>query len=160
MVLGDKEARKIAERALWLIERYTVIASRPKSYGTSMRFHRLDIHMLHLIGSEPGINVTDLAFRLRISKAAVSQTIKKLEKRELVERYQLPGNRKEIRFRPTAQGMVAYEAHARFHETIESPVLVGLSQLTEDEAIGAERLLEILEERARMIEDAIDGERS
>lgn len=147
-MIGEKRANELAERVLWLIEEYVTIAGLPKSYGTDMLFHRLDIHLINSIGENDGINVTELAAVHRITKSAVSQAVKKLEKRELVERYQSPDNRKEVRFRLTPKGRTAFDAHRAFHNERERPHIDALAQLDDRDLRGAYKLISILEERA------------
>ena len=71
------------------------------------------------IGHHPGINVTELAKNHKITKSAVSQAVKKFEKRELIIRSKAPGNLKEVLFSLTETGRIAYKAHTVFHEKIE-----------------------------------------
>ena len=147
-MIGKDKAYALAERALWLIEEYVTIAAQPRSYGTDMKFHRLDIHLIHSIGTTPGINVTELAEKHGITKSAVSQAVKNLEHRKLIERFQSADNRKTVRFRLLERGTIAFEAHNRFHRESETPYLRRLADLSPAEARGAEKLLEILEDRA------------
>ncbi|MCK4516347.1 MAG: MarR family transcriptional regulator [Spirochaetaceae bacterium] len=141
----------LAERVLWLIEDFVTLSRQPKTYGTGIQFHRLDIHLIHSIGREPRINVTELASLHKITKSAVSQAVKRLERRDLIERYQSDNNRKEVRFRLTDGGRVAYDAHRRFHEVSEAPFVRALSELTPVEAEAAVKLIGILENRAAYI---------
>ncbi len=147
-MIGNEKAYKIAERVLWLIEEYIAVAFIPKNYGTDMSFHRLDIHLIHTIGNNPGINVTELAKKHSITKSAVSQAVKKLEKRNLIERYQSPENRKEILFKLTDDGKIGFEAHRDYHSRTEQVYIDGLARFTEEEAAGVHKLIEILSQRA------------
>jgi DNA-binding MarR family transcriptional regulator len=147
-MIGFEQAYKIGEKVLWLIEEYIAIAAIPKSYGTDMQFHRLDIHLIHSIGMNPGINVTELAKKHAITKSAVSQAVKKLEKRSLIERYQSPENRKEILFRLTESGRKGFEAHREYHATSETKYIEELAKLTEEEAAGVNKFLDVMQRRA------------
>lgn len=150
-MIGTENAYKMAERMLWLIEEYIAIASIPKSYGTVMKFHRLEIHLIHSIGMNPGINVTELSKKHAITKSAISQAVKKLEKKELIERYQSPENKKEILFRLTDTGRTAFDAHRKYHEESETVYIEELAHLTDEEAEGVEKLLKIMSKRAENI---------
>ena len=145
----------MAEEVLWLIEDYITIASMPKSYGTDMKFHRLDIHLIHTIGLNPGINVTELALKHGITKSAVSQAVKKLEKKDLIYRYQSPENRKEILFKVTETGTTAFEAHRKYHEEGEKVYIDQLAEFSEEEARGAEKLIRLLKVRAENIKNEV-----
>ena len=151
MMIGFEDAYKLGERFLWLLEEYVAIASIPKSYGTGMQFYRLDIHLIHSIGMNPGINVTELSKKHSITKSAVSQAVKKLEKRALIERYQSSENRKEILFRLTEKGRSAFDAHNSYHETSETQYIEQIARMSEEEARGIDNFIRIMSERAENI---------
>ena len=148
-----KNALKLAEDVLWMMNEYILMASQPKTYGTDMTFHRLDIHLIHSIGEKPGINVTELSKIHNITKSAVSQAVKKLEKRNLIERYKSEENKKEILFRLLEKGETAYKAHKEYHEKTEAPFIRELAEFTEEEARGAEKLIDILSRRVRKVKE-------
>ena len=114
MALGKEETYRLVEQLLWIIEDYFVLASTPKTYGTDTLYHRLDIHLIDTIGKNEGSNVTEIARIHKITKSAVSQAVKKLEKRDLVARYQAPENRKEVLFRLTEEGKKSFQRSPRF----------------------------------------------
>ena len=128
-------------------------STAPKRYGTETFYHRLEIHLIDTIGRREGINITELALVHGITKSAVSQAVKKLERKGLVERYRMPDNQKEVLLRISGEGRSAFEAHMAFHETVERPLLEGLSGLSEEEAGGIEKLLDLLKQRADLIRE-------
>lgn len=157
-MIGRERAIELIEKMLWMTEEYVRLAGTSKSYGTGDRFHRLDIHLLHSIGLESGINVTELAKKHGISKSAVSQALRKLEKKALVKRYQLAENRKEILFCLTTRGKCAFEAHMEFHRKAEDPFIEEMANFSEDEALGTEKVIDLLLRRASHVRELIDGQ--
>lgn len=151
MMIGRERALGLVEKVLWMTQQYVQLAGMPKTYGTGDQFHSLDIHLIHCIGRDPGLNVTSLARRLGISKSAVSQALKKLEKRDLVRRFQVPENRKAIRFDLTERGRKAFEAHLNFHRMAEEPFVEELSSISAEEAGSMDRMLDLLMERAEHV---------
>lgn len=139
------------EELLWLIEDYVQLAAVPKSYGTDMRFHRLDIHLIETVGAFEGINVTELARKHKITKSAVSQAVRKLEKRELVQRYQRPDNKKEILFKLTDRGKTAFHAHREYHRSIEGQVIEEVTDWSEAEAEAIRKLIDLMKRRAAKV---------
>lgn len=139
------------EKLLWLIEDYVQLAASPKSYGTDMLFYRLDIHLIETIGANEGINVTELAGIHGITKSAVSQAVRKLEKRDFVRRYQRPDNKKEILFALTELGHTAFKAHRAFHHEVEGRVIEELADFSDEEKRAIERLMDLLKRRAARI---------
>ncbi len=152
-MIGKDTAQQLMEELLWLIEDYVQIASSPKSYGTDMQFHRLDIHLIDSIGSMDGINVTELARRHSITKSAVSQAVRKLEKRGLVERYQRPDNKKEILFSLTDRGQTAFHAHREYHRKVEGNVIEELAAFSHSESAAVEKLIDLLQRRAARVRE-------
>ncbi len=152
-MIGETNANTLMEKLLWLIEEYVQIAASPKTYGTDMQFHRLDIHLIDSIGAVEEINVTELARRHSITKSAVSQAVKKLEKRGLVERYQRPDNKKEYLFQLTEPGKTAFRAHREYHREVEGFVLNELAAFSEIEAEAVEKLIRLLHRRAEKVRE-------
>ena len=139
------------EEFLWLIEDYVQLAATPKTYGTDMQFHRLDIHLIETIGASEGINVTELARKHGITKSAVSQAVRKIERRDLVRRYQRPDNKKEILFSLTERGKQAFRAHRDFHHAVEGRVIKEVSRWSEEDAAAVRKLVDLMQRRAEMV---------
>lgn len=150
-MIGKERAYTLMEELLWLIEDCVQLAAAPKSYGTDMQFHRLDIHLIETIGAFEGINVTELAAKHGITKSAVSQAVRKLEKRGLVRRYQRPDNRKEILFSLTETGKTAFHAHREYHRAIEGQVIEEMAGFTMEEAAAVRKLIDLLTRRAARV---------
>ena len=70
---------------------------------------------IETLGYQPGSNVTEFAQKHSITKGAVSQLVKKLEKKGLVERYKGSSNRKEVLLKLTTKGEIAFHQHSLFH---------------------------------------------
>ena len=85
------------------------------SFGTGVLMYRREIHTIQSIGKNPGINVTNLAEQMGVTKGAVSQIIKKLIKKGLVRKTHAPGNVKEIVPELTELGWTGFHNHEKFH---------------------------------------------
>ena len=85
------------------------------SFGTGVLMHPKEIHTVQAIGRYPGINVTKLAEYTGVTKGAVSQTIKKLTRKGLVQRTHAPGNAKEVVLELTDLGWIGFRNHEKFH---------------------------------------------
>jgi len=95
------------------------LESRVTDYGTGDMLHPSEIHTLQAVGDSEGINVTGLAERLGITKSGVSQMVRKLGKKGLVEKIKKPGNDKEVILVMTEKGKIAYLGHERHHMKIQ-----------------------------------------
>lgn len=127
-----KRYQKLIESFLRLVNHYIVMEKGPKKYGTNEFFHKLEIHTIHAIGENPGINVTKLAKWHGITKSAVSQVVKTLEERDFIYRYQAPDNAKEVLLKLTDKGKKAYEGHKRYHEKIDAFLIEEIEKISED----------------------------
>jgi len=85
------------------------------------------------IGTHPDINGTSLAKIMGVTKGAISQVIKKLEKKKLVDRYQNPTNNKEILLRLTKKGEIDYHGHEAYHAKYDSQWFEALEKITPEQ---------------------------
>lgn len=113
------------ERVYRLMNLYQASQKQPRQYGSDLTLHAAEVHMLEIIGDQPGVMSTELAARLAISKGAVSQTLKKLSGKGLVHRAAAEDGR-AAELSLTAEGESIWQAHHALH----APLLLELEQLT------------------------------
>ncbi len=99
-----------------LVERFSCRgqSSAEKDYGSGTYFYRVEIHILSTISDEPGITVTQLAAKWDRTKGAISQIVKKLEKKGYLYRRKDASDGKVIKLYVTDEGRRHVEAHKRF----------------------------------------------
>jgi DNA-binding MarR family transcriptional regulator len=88
----------------------------PRTLPTGEKLFRIEIHVIVAIFENPGINLTTLADILSVTKGAVSQKVKILEKKEYLKRVKI--NNKEITFELTCKGEEIFNWHTEFHNRI------------------------------------------
>jgi len=98
---------------------YSLIEKTPKDFGTGNQLFPSEIHTIEGIGRKPGINVSELAIELGISKPAVSQLTKRLERKGLIKRYRDEGNNKEVLLRLSPKGEIDYKGHSHYHADMD-----------------------------------------
>lgn len=133
----------VFEQLMKLINIYSEYESSPRTYGTDEIYYSLEIHTVHIIGKNPGINVTDIACLHGISKSAVSKVLKKLEKKEVVFRYKSQNNRKEVLFKLTDKGKEAYFGHIEYHKKKEESLISLLEKIPYEKLQNFEEVLSI-----------------
>lgn len=99
------------ERAIQALNLINDRAKKPRDYGTGDQLFHAEIHMLVAIQHHPEANASDIAKILGITNGAVTQVVKKLMDKQLVEKFQQLENRKTVFFRLTAKGVLAYIGH-------------------------------------------------
>jgi DNA-binding MarR family transcriptional regulator len=123
---------------------YVALEKTPRHFGTGKLLYMGEINTIDAVGKFPDINVTDLARELEVTKGAVSQMVKKLEKKGCLLVTKKPGNDKEVALNLTEVGRVAFEYHQRHHAGIKM-VLRRLMERFDTEALADLReLLETL----------------
>ena len=106
----------------------------PIDYGTGEMYTPVEVHMLKYIQNYPGKNVTQLSVEWDKSKAAISQMLKKMEKRELIYKKNPADNfRKQCLF-VTEKRQELCRYHEKYDTKVFGETLRMLEELcTEDE---------------------------
>ncbi|MGM0218616.1 MarR family winged helix-turn-helix transcriptional regulator [Enterococcus sp. AZ126] len=92
-----------------------------------------EVHCIESIGKITDPNVTQLAESLYMTRGAISKITKKLLKKDLIERYQKPENKKEIYFRLTRQGQQVFDLHEKLHEEFQERDKVVFEDVTQEQ---------------------------
>ncbi|NNG00009.1 MAG: MarR family transcriptional regulator [Desulfobacteraceae bacterium] len=111
--------RHLVEKFMGIVRRTADLENQPWHFGTSETLYRSEIFLLELIGDQEGISVTGGADLLRITKGAVSQTLKKLMVKGLVEKRADSEHGLKVCLHLTNKGKSAYFAHKHWHETMD-----------------------------------------
>jgi len=105
----------------------------PRAFGTDELLTSSEIHLVELIGeNREALSVTDLATLLGVTKGAVSQTLKKLEKKKLSTKRPDPENNSRAIVELTAKGKTAFYAHRHWHETMDGGFKTYFQNLDQD----------------------------
>ncbi|WP_414732869.1 MarR family transcriptional regulator [Acetobacterium carbinolicum] len=128
--------QKIMERMAALQYKINSNDKKPKSFGTSELLHPSEIHFIDAIGIDREVNASQLSNKLHISNGAITQVADKLLKKKLIEKYKIETNKKEVFFRLTEQGKVAYENHKEFHQGLCKNIIAYLNDLNPDQIEG------------------------
>jgi DNA-binding MarR family transcriptional regulator len=92
-----------------------------------------EVHCIEYIGRNVDSNVTKLAESFYMTRGAISKMSKKLIKKDVIESYQKPDNKKEIYFRLTEQGQEIYKVHEELHKEFEERDKAVFEQVTEEQ---------------------------
>ncbi|WP_371362454.1 hypothetical protein SRRS_35960 [Sporomusa rhizae] len=141
-----EQRKKMLESLFRLSRKLFEAMKQPNKFGTDRLLYSSEIHTLDMIGKHSGITVTELADRQGISKSALPKLIHKLIEKDLVYRYQEPGNKKNILLELTDKGRIAIQHHFEFHETFDSGIMKKINSLTPEEYLFLSDLLQELEQ--------------
>jgi DNA-binding MarR family transcriptional regulator len=137
-----KEIIELSQKAL---NRIYFRERKPTDFGSGIKLHRAEVHVIQGIGKHPGINVTELASLLGITKGAVSQTLIKLAKKNLVIKNRHNDNDKEIALFLSSDGMMVYILHEDFHKKMEAKLSKALEGLNKKDINAIKRFFLFLE---------------
>ncbi|MCE5284671.1 MAG: MarR family transcriptional regulator [Pelosinus sp.] len=113
-------------------------AKQPHDYGTGQLLYQSELHTLSAICNHELVNASELAQIMGITKGAITQVVNKLIQKGLIEKFNMPGNKKEVYFHVTESGIRVNEAHCQYHKMMHEPVNKYLCELDKEklEAIG------------------------
>jgi len=116
--MKTKILNDVIEQTMRLINKYNSLEKQLYNFGIDELLTPAEIHTIDCIGRNSGINVTNLAEKLGITKGAVSQMVNKLKKRDLVSKLKDSDNDKEVILLLTKKGKIAFNGHIKFHADI------------------------------------------
>lgn len=128
-----KAAEKIVELFIRLANKYNSLEKIPVDYGAGENLYHSERHLIDQVGDNPDLNITQLAKHVGVTKGAISQVVKKLEKKELVKRSKRGENEKEIFLEFSQQGKKIYQRHKEVNEKSIIPLEKKLGKHTDKE---------------------------
>ncbi len=128
-------AKTIMELFIQAVHKYNALEKVPVKAGAKHSLYHSERHLLDMIGDHPGVNITEFARAAGITKGAVSQVVKKLEKKGLVERYKSGDNDKEVFLELTRPGRDIYLRHKKTNEATLKPVIDKLKSEPDEKVV-------------------------
>jgi DNA-binding MarR family transcriptional regulator len=114
----------------------------PWIYGVDFPLHHAEVHLLEVIKSQEGANVSTLASHLGITSGAVSQVTRKLLAKGLIEAYRKPDNRKEVFSRLTALGTRVCKGHEKHHANMVADLRAFMDRLSDEKTLAVHDFLD------------------
>lgn len=148
-----KDYKRLATLMERIAHKYNQVENRKRPYGDDLILTRAEIHTLVAVGDNPGINVTNLAKHLGITKGGASQMIYKLVDKGLVIKKVSPESDTEVVLSLTDAGIGAYDMHTEYHKKADEMLfaqLKGLDDKTYD------LLVELMQEYEKSMDDLIN----
>ncbi len=113
----------------------------PRKYGGAGALTPSEVHVIDAIGCGYGISMSKLAASLGVSKGAVTQIVKRMESKGLVERSANPDDFRSVIVSLKEKGAIAYKAHKEMHIEFYRKLKENISQRDIDTFEFALRLL-------------------
>lgn len=141
---------KIAiEKFMMMTETISSSGKNSCNYNTDVEIYRSEIHIIQLIGDYDDLHVSEIARKLGVTKGAVSQILKKLVRKGLVEKYVDESNNTRLLVKLTKKGKLAYNSHEKYHNECDKDMFSYLDQLSSHELEVVITFMEKASEMAR-----------
>ncbi|WP_202975161.1 MarR family winged helix-turn-helix transcriptional regulator [Vallitalea guaymasensis] len=128
-----KNMEEAIEKFMTMTEKISNCGKNPRNYGTDVDIYRSEIHIIKLIGDYANLHVSEIARKFGVTKGAVSQSLKKLERKGLVEKYLDETNNTRLLVKLTDKGKKAYLSHEEHHKVSDKDILQYLDELSDHE---------------------------
>ena len=122
-----KEISNLIER---VIHKYVLMEKRALDYGNGITLSQQEIQTVMLIGSNPGLSVTEIAKMRGITKGTASQMLYKLVDKGLIEKRVSAHSDAQISVFLTAVGQETSCLHDAYHKQKVQPVYEYISKLS------------------------------
>jgi DNA-binding MarR family transcriptional regulator len=120
---------KEQDRAYSLMYEYD---SLPHHYGENI-LYQSEAHIIHLIGKQPNVTITELAAILGKTLSACSQIVRKLRGKGWVVQTRNVDNNRQINLNLTESGQMVYRDHLEFNLECQKLTFQLLKTFTEEE---------------------------
>jgi DNA-binding MarR family transcriptional regulator len=128
---------------------------KTRYYGTDVPIFHSEIHVLKAIAEHPCIHVGGLADILGVTKGAVSEILRKLERKGLVKKEVDDLNLSRYLLSLTEKGESAHKNHMHYHAILNSMVEQELQKATEAEMKFLSNFLSALISRVQNFDENI-----
>ncbi|QIB67803.1 MarR family transcriptional regulator [Aminipila butyrica] len=122
---------QIANNSLHLAFALIELDKKSRCFGTDVPIYYSEIHVIMAIAEHPGIHVGGLADILGVTKGAVSEILKKLEKKALVIKEIDELNLSRYSLSLTEKGKTAHNSHLEYHSILNRMVEEELQNASE-----------------------------
>lgn len=106
----------IVRQYMLLVEKISNSVHQSNTFDTDINIYRSEIHIIQLIGDQRELYVSEIARLIGVTKATISQIVKRLEKKGLVSKQADTQNNTRQVIRLTETGQIAYQSHERLHQ--------------------------------------------
>lgn len=131
--MRENKKKNVIEKYITLTEKISKNNNEPKNFETDVEIYRSEIHIINVIGYNDDIHISEIARKFGVTKGAISKTIKKLERKGLVEKRIDKTNNTRTLVKLTDKGMKAYYAHEKYHNEYDRDMFSYLESLTDHE---------------------------
>jgi len=129
--MGRKDPffNEVLEQFVRIVNKYSALEKHPLDYGCGEDLYPSEIHAIEAIGKHPEVHMAEIANILGVTRGAVQQTVGRLLKKGLVEKYMDESDRKRVYLSLTPKGKTAFKGHEKYHAELSSYLTEHFSRL-------------------------------
>lgn len=103
------------DKVLAIVDRISTGHKGGVDYGSGDRLSPAEAHTIQAVGDNQGLNLTALAKTMNVTKATMSERVKKLTSLGLLRKSKALDNRKEILITLAEKGHAVHKGHEEIH---------------------------------------------
>lgn len=130
---------------LRILNKYVQNQKKPRYYGLEEMLYPSEVHLVTLVGSNPGLGVTQLALKGGVTKGAVSQMVHRLVNKGIMTKEQDPQSGTRVILKLTNKGKVAFYSHQRMHEDVDRELFAFIRDLRPAQVGVLKQFLDLVE---------------
>ncbi len=144
-----KDFGVIIELFMSLTDKVTQTNNAKADYGNNILLYRSEVHTIEIIGRASGIHISEIAREMGVTKGAISQRMKVLKRKGLIEKVADPKNQSRVLVTLTEAGKICFLSHRKYHQKKDKEMFDYLKKLNKKET---EIIEAFLREANRFIE--------
>jgi len=125
--------KKISRQLLNTIKQFNQYDQKARNFGTDHKLHFSEIHLIEFIGNHKNCYVSEIAKNINVTKGAVSQMVKKLERKEYLLKIPDVNNKSRTLIHLTPKGQKAFDEHNKYHAYLDNLVADALKDFSPQE---------------------------
>jgi len=111
----QKSFDRMQDKVLAIVDLISAGHKDGVDYGTGDRLSPVEAHTIQAVGDNQGLNLTALAKAMNVTKATMSERVKKLARQGLLRKSKALDNRKEILITLAEKGRIVHKGHEEMH---------------------------------------------
>ena len=139
--MENNTASEIITQLKRIARKKSDLDNQPNEFGTGRLMLPAEMYLIEILGANEGLSMTRIAALMQITKGAVSQTFKKLEKKGLVIKYSDPANASRLLLYLSKEGKKILKAHEKWHQEKDGGFTDHLQALKSDEKLTIKNFL-------------------
>ena len=143
---------RLLTRAYKLINLYNSTQKKPRTYAGGLVLYPAQTHMIEIIGSSPGIHLSEIAEEYLITKGAVSQTISFLYEKELIVKKPSEKGGRNVGLFLSESGQTVLQEHRALHRGMTDEISRLAGELSPEALEILAQITDVIEKNIRNME--------